>query len=110
AALRPAVGGVTVLYGSGSALAGWEDAYTAYVDLPKDTIQYRSKDGLIANLGRKQPSSAKSMYKRFFFVDWPMSNRHKRALLPDLDLMVDGQDATEPSFMSGDTLRDTLKR
>ncbi len=110
AKLRPAADGVTVLYGSGAALAGWADAVTAFVDVPKDTIQYRSKDGLISNLGRSRPSDAKTQYKRFFYVDWPVLNRHKQALLSRLDLVIDGQDESEPTFLAGGALRDALER
>lgn len=109
ARLRPSPGGLTVLYGSGAALAGWEGAYNVYVDVPKDTLQYRSRDGVITNLGAREPVDARAMYKRFFFVDWPALNAHKRRLLPRLDLMVDGQDATQPTFMLGDVLRGALR-
>lgn len=110
ATLRPAASGLTILYGSGAALAGWDAAVTAFVDVPKDTIQYRSKDGLISNVGRPRPSDAKSQYKRFFYVDWPVLNRHKQALLPRLDLVVDDQAAGDPTFMPGAVLRSALDR
>lgn len=109
ASIRPADDGISVLYGCGAALADW-DAYLAYVDLPKDTIQQRAKAGEIANLGRSLPQDAKAMYKRFFFVDWQMLNRHKQDLLGRIDLMLDGGQARHPSFMSGDDLRSALGR
>ncbi len=109
AAMRPAEDGVAVIYGSGAALAGWE-AFLAYVDLPKDTIQERAKAGLVANLGRTAPEDAKAMYKRFYFVDWPLLNRHKQDLLPRMNLVLDGQEPRRPSFMPGDELRAALHR
>ena len=48
------------------------------------------------------------MYKRAYFVDWPALNRHKAQLLPELDLFVDGQDPSAPTFISGDNLRAAL--
>lgn len=112
AALRPAPNGLTVLYGCGAALAGWDGlgAYLVYAELPKDAIQHRAKAGTVTNLGRSEPSDAKAMYKRFYFVDWPMLNRHKQALLPEVDLLVDAQDAGEPTFMAGGALRKALRR
>lgn len=109
AALRPAEEGVSVLYGCGAALAGW-DAYLAYVDLPKDAVQQRARGGRVPNLGRAAPEDAKAMYKRFYFVDWPLLNRHKRELLPRVDLFLDGQEPREPSYIAGDDLRAALTR
>lgn len=109
ARLRPAPDGVSILYGCGAALAGWQ-AFTAYVELPKDTIQHRAKAGAATNLGRVAPENAKAMYKRFYFVDWPLLNRHKQELLPRIDLVIDGQRTRDPSFMAGDDLREELGR
>ncbi|HEX7000371.1 MAG TPA: class I mannose-6-phosphate isomerase [Trueperaceae bacterium] len=109
AAMRPAKNGVSILYGCGAALAGW-DAYLAYIDLPKDTIQHRAKARVITNLGRAAPEDAKAVYKRLYFVDWPLLNRHKQELVSRLDLMLDGQEARDPSFMTGDDLRAALDR
>lgn len=104
AELSPASDGLTVLYGCGAALAGWNDAPLVYVDLPKDAIQHRAKDGLITNLGRSAPEDMKQMYKRYYFVDWLILNRHKQELLPRVDLMVDGLDAADPTFTTGENL------
>jgi predicted NBD/HSP70 family sugar kinase/mannose-6-phosphate isomerase class I len=108
AALRPDPDRLTILYGCGAALAGWSGPLL-YVDLPKDTLQQRSRAGLVTNLGRTQPDAPKPMYKRFYFVDWPALNRHKQRLLPDIDVILDGQDATNPNFMTGTDLRNALR-
>lgn len=97
----------TILYGCGAALAGWE-GFLVYVDLPKSELQYRSRAGTVMNLGAAKPTTPKLMYKRFYFVDWPVLTDYKADLLLDIDLMVDGQRPTEPTLMAGDVMRSAL--
>jgi mannose-6-phosphate isomerase class I len=100
---------VTVLYGCGAALAGW-DAPLAYVELPRNEVQFRARAGSITNLGASQPADPKAMYKRLYFVDWPALTRHKAELLPRLALLLDGQRPDDPAMIAGDDARDALTR
>ncbi len=50
----------------------------------------------------------KRMYKRSYFVDWVVLNRHKREILPSIDIIVDGQRPDDPVWMKGDVLRNSL--
>lgn len=91
AQLAPAVDAdVSVLYGCGAALAGWQGCLV-YVDLPKNEIQFRSRARAIGNLGCPAAPDPKRFYKRAYFVDWPALSAHKAALLPRVELFVDGQ-------------------
>lgn len=110
AGLAPNSGSASsILYGEGAALAGW-DALVLYLDVPKNEIQFRSRARVIRNLGAPAPAAAKEMYKRFYFVDWPALNRHRAAVLPIADLVIDEQRPDEPLMIEGDLLRSTLRR
>lgn len=95
------------IVGPGAALAGW-DGLLVYLDVPKDEIQRRSRQGLITNLGITASSGPMEMYKTFYFVDWVVLNRHKKKLLPSVDVFADMQRPELPVWMEGDTFRRSL--
>ncbi len=101
---------LTILYGAGAGLVAWPGPLV-YVDVPKNELQYRSRAGVVCNLGAAgSPPSAQQQYKRFYFVDWPVLNRHKQALLPHVDWFVDEQLPERPTFITGVELRGALQR
>ncbi len=93
-----------IVYGAGAALATTTDT-VIYVDLPKDELQHRMDAKIATNLGTEQAS-----YKRSYFVDWVVLNRHKAELLPQIDWFVDAQDSERPTLMAGDDLRSALQQ
>lgn len=99
--------GLTIVYGPGAAFVESPDVLL-YVDVPKDEIQRRMNAKTITNLGAASTASNQSMYKRFYFVDWPALNRHKARLLPAIDGFIDGQQPEQPTLISGDNLRAAL--
>lgn len=110
AQLHPVQGAsINILYGVGAALAGWT-GLLVYVDLSKYEIQQRSRAGQVCNLGMDHAESPKKMYKRFYFVDWVALNRHKQALLPQIDVFVDAQQRGAPAHISGADLRQAISR
>ncbi|MFC3199158.1 class I mannose-6-phosphate isomerase [Parapedobacter deserti] len=81
---------VNILIGTGAALCGW-DASVIYIDLPKNELQHRMNASAITNLGKSVADKPTTMYKRFYFVDWVVCNKHKESLLSRVDVLADGQ-------------------
>jgi mannose-6-phosphate isomerase class I len=98
---------LNIVYGCGSALVSWE-CPLVYFDVPKNEIQFRSRAGKITNLGARQAQDPKAMYKRFYFIDWIVLNKHKQSLIHLIDVMVDEQRPEEITWIPGTTLRKAL--
>jgi len=106
--LKPEKDRLSIVYGCGAAFCGW-DAPIIYLEVPKNEIQFRSRAQKIVNIGSKAPEEAKSQYKRFYFIDWPVLNKHKKKLLSQIDIIADEQRVDEISWMRGDSLRSVLE-
>jgi mannose-6-phosphate isomerase class I len=103
-----AAGSLLIVIGCGAGLLDlWDQLW--YVDIPKDVIQARARDGQITNLGEIEKLSFGEFYKRSYFFDWPTLTRLKRRLLPEIDLFLDGQDTGMPSSMEGEDFRSALR-
>lgn len=98
---------INILYGSGAACAKWK-APIVYIDIPKNEIQFRSRAGWVENLGRIKEADPKKQYKRFYFIDWPVLNRHKQSLLSSLTAIIDGQRNADFTLLDGNDFRNTL--
>ncbi|MAU17107.1 MAG: transcriptional regulator [Muricauda sp.] len=106
--IRPTEGVLNIVYGPGATLSG-QRGTVVYVDIPKNEIQFRSRAGQVANLGNIMVPDQKQQYKRMYFIDWPVLNRHKQRLLKDIDLVVDGQFGDSVTWCTGETLRNGLQ-
>ena len=104
---------ITIWIGIGSSLLlssdqQWHKSFVCYFDVPKNDIQYRSRARYVQNFASKFGLTDKEAYKRFYFVDWPILNRHKAQLLSRIDIYVDDQRDQEPTWMRGHDLRQSL--
>lgn len=99
---------VNIIYGSGAQLSGCK-GLLLYIDMPKNELQFRARAKSVKNLGASKCSDMKTMYKRYYFVDWVVLNRHKKQILSDIDIIVDGQNEDVFVWMEGDVLRNGLK-
>ncbi|WP_316633331.1 class I mannose-6-phosphate isomerase [uncultured Flavobacterium sp.] len=98
---------ICIVYGTGASLANWEGKLI-YADVPKNEIQYRMRAGSTKNIGCNDTLIYAQIYKRLYFIEWPILNAHKERLLPKIDLIVDEQRIDEITWMQGSDFRNAL--
>ena len=99
---------IRIYYGIGSSLVP-VSARTIFFDISKNEIQFRSRAGSVTNLGAAASSDPKEMYKRFYFVDWMVLNRHVNSIKERIDFFVDGQRSSEITWMDGQSWRQAIE-
>ncbi len=100
----PAAEGRTVVYGPGSALVAHHQLW--YADIPKRLALEAVQHGAAPNIG--QAAGSRGSERQLLYVDWPLQDRHKQALLPRIDRYLDLSDPARPRTLGGDALRSTL--
>lgn len=110
----------TVAIGWGAALlaAELDDAVTVLVDMARWEIQLRQRAGA-TNWRTDNPNEDNlRKYKRGFFVEWRVADRHKRSLFDTVDFVVDGNaiapaephvDAPDAGMITGAAFRGALQ-
>ncbi|MCZ4674067.1 class I mannose-6-phosphate isomerase [Citrobacter sedlakii] len=102
--------GLVVVYGPGAALAHPGDILV-YADLPRWEIQQRMRHHGLSNWGADNPDEdILRRYKRAFFIEWRVFDRHKTPLLKRADFLLDSTVENAPAMVSGDALRAGLQQ
>ncbi len=96
--------GDALVFGPGAALVPHDELW--YADVAKRHALAAVQRGDASNVG--QGAGASGTEQRLLFVDWPLLDRHKRALLPRIHRYLDLGQPEEPLWLDGDALRRTL--
>lgn len=102
--------GLLLIIGTGAALLADKPDLLVYADLSRWEIQNRQRRNQIGNLGvNNREERPESKYKRAFFVDWRAADSLKKALLPNIDYLLDSNSSL-PRLITGEALRDGLRK
>jgi mannose-6-phosphate isomerase class I len=99
---QPRADGVLLVHGPGAALLPHDVLW--YADRPKRCAEAEITAGTGRNLGQR---TGRGTTRRLFYVDWPLLDRHRDAILADIDRWFDVQDPGRPASVDGATLRRT---
>ena len=86
------------------------ESVTVYADMPRWEGQLRQRRDEVGNLGvGNHGLKASLQYKRSYFVDWRVCDRHKKPLLRTADFFLDTTDAETPKLAPGAGVRAGLR-
>ena len=80
--------GRVLVYGPGAALLGRHDLLV-YADINRWEIQLRYRDGMPNWLWDNPEAPVLEKYKRGFFIEWRIADRHKDRVLDSMDFIID---------------------
>ncbi|MGH2812339.1 MAG: class I mannose-6-phosphate isomerase [Actinomycetota bacterium] len=102
--------GRVVVYGTGAALVA-QGGVLVYADLTRWEIQQRQRRNEISNLGSQDFLLEPSLkYKRAFFVDWRVADRHKKSLFEGMDFILDTCDSSRPKMAEAQLVWSAVQR
>lgn len=93
--------GVVIVYGVGASLVTSGDVLV-YADIARWEIQQRYRSGEVGNwCANNRGEETLRKYKRGFFIDWRVNDRHKRAITQRVDFVLDTNKRGAPVMMAG---------
>ena len=103
--------GVAIVYGVGAAYLCEHPDLLIYADMARWEIQCRFRKNEIHNIGvcnKEERASLK--YKRAFFVDWRICDKHKKRLIPHIDYILDTNQRACPKMITGKAMLKGLEK
>lgn len=96
--------GVVVIYGVGASLVAQPDVLI-YADLARWEIQQRYRAGASNWMIENSDEDILRKYKRGFFFEWRMVDRHKRDLFEQVDYILDTNITNLPKMITGEAFK-----
>ena len=101
--------GSTIIYGVGAGLVSHGDLYI-YFDMARWEIQLRYRKSMPNYNCDNYDEDILKKYKRGYFVEWRIADKHKAERFNCFDYVVDTNKSNDPKMISSDTFIDSLKQ
>jgi len=96
---------LTIIFGTGASLFHDAPALLIYADMPRWEIQMRFRNQNAGNIGANNKNGDFAyQYKRAFFVDWRVLDRHKKAIKNTIDFWLDTTQPEAPKMINRDIM------
>lgn len=100
---------ICIIYGMGASIIETTPDVLLYADMPRWEIQLRFRNNSVSNIGIENTNAEFSyQYKRSFFVDWRVCDRHKKTLMDKWDYLLDTTIPGNPKSITGAALSHAL--
>ncbi len=100
--------GLTIICGVGASLVS-EIGIIVYFDMARWEIQMRFRNGGTNYKAENPNEDILRKYKRAFFIEWRMADKHKQRLFNKFDYVVDTNKTNDPKMISGETFKASLE-
>ncbi len=103
--------GTTIIVGCGASLVIPESACIIYIDMARWEIIQRFRRQAVAGLGiddSKEPVTIQ--YKRGYFIDWKLSDRHKDAIYQKVSYWIDTHIENDPKMIDKETFMQGINK
>lgn len=93
--------GLTIIYGTGASLIAKGDILI-FSDLARWEIQMRYRKGMGNWKANNENEQILKKYKRGFFLEWRMMDRHKKSLFSEINYILDTNIPNNPKMITSD--------
>ena len=101
--------GVILVYGVGAGIITLGDVFI-YADLARWEIQQRYRKGMPNWKQHNYNEDIQRKYKRGFFIEWRIADKHKKSLYEKMDYLLDTNIENDPRMISGTAFREGLNQ